>query len=377
MDTAEVPSTSHGSSAGAAVHPKTKGASALQVQARSTGQRQHAGPKTKQRATDQQGIRAMVVNVLELQGVERKDWEQSQGPDYWIEPLKPPTWVIYPPPGQHLATLEGVSVDEWYAELDITPDELLKRLTVMARGASQACSYRSQELYFQVIQVVKETIRKYEEEQELQYRENPVHLDRDLMGPILATFEHYQREPRAAREARQMAWDREVDAKVHRREAENQVAQLKRNLFQSQNAVLEAQETAKRHEKAYHEALVLLKWAQTADPAVANQSDRVHIQSLEAQLNDATQQLRQLCAERAPNAADGQMAVQQSKTNEQLEALRTANEEAHKAIAEMAAEQESARKAYVQLQMQTQKDKAKMDAEWMPFEFGVCRQKLR
>ncbi len=107
---------------------------------------------------------------------------------------------------------------------------------------------------------------------------------------------------------------------------------------------------------------MLLKWAQTADPAAANQSDQVCIQSLETQLNDATQQLRQLRAEHAPNAADGQMAVQQSETNEQLEALHTANEEAHKAIAEMAAKRDSARKAYVQLQMQMLKDKAKMDA---------------
>ncbi len=161
-----------------------------------------------------------------------------------------------------------------------------------------------------------------------------------------------------------MVWDREGDAKVHCREAENQVAQLKRDLFKSQNAVIEAQETARRHKKAYHETLVLLKRAQPADPAAANQSDQVRIQSLEAQLNNATQQLRQLRAERAPNAADGQMAVQQSETNEQLEALRTANEGAHKAIAEMAAKRDSAWKACVKLQMQTLTDKAKQDAEF-------------
>ncbi len=62
--------------------PKTKGASASQVQARSTGQRQHTGLKTKQRATDQPGVRAMVANVLEHQVVKQEDWEQSQGPDY-------------------------------------------------------------------------------------------------------------------------------------------------------------------------------------------------------------------------------------------------------------------------------------------------------
>ncbi len=87
---------------------------------------------------------------------------------------------------------------------------------------------------------------------------------------------------------------------------------------------------------------MLLKRAQTTDPAATNKVDQVHIQSLETQLNDANQQLRQLRAERAPNAADGQMAVQQSQANEQLEALHTENAEAHKALAEMAAECDSA-----------------------------------
>ena len=164
----------------------------------------------------------------------------------------------------------------------------------MARGTSQACSYRSQELYFQNFQVVKETIRGYEDAQGLQYHEKPVHLDRDLVGPILATFAHHQRELRVARDERQVAWDREVDAKVHRMENENQVAQLKRDLFKSQDAVREAQEQARRHEKAYHETLVLFKQAQTADPAAANQADQIRIQSLETQLNHANQQLRQL-----------------------------------------------------------------------------------
>ncbi len=362
VDTAEVSSTFCGSGASAAVRPKDKGTGALHAQAQPTGQRQHADQKTKQRATDQQGVRAMVANVLECQGFEQENWEQSQGTDYRVEPLRPPTWVVYPPPGQHLGTLEGVLVDELPAEPDITPDELLRRLTTVARGTTQACSYCSQELYFQVIQVVKETIRKYDEEQGLQYSENAVHLNRDLVGPIIATFAHHQRELRMAREAQQMAWDREVDANIHRREAEKQAAQLKCNLSKSQDAVFEAQETARKHEKAYHETLVLLQWAQAMNPAAANQSDQVGIQSLETQLNDATQQLRKLCVGRAPNAADGQMAVQQSKTNEQLEALRTANEAAHKAIAELAAERDSARKACVQLRMHTITDKAKQDA---------------
>ncbi len=157
VDNTKVPSTSRGTGAGVADHPKDKGTGASHAQAQSTGPCQRTGHKAKQCATDQQGICTMVADVLEHQSVEREDWEQSQGPDYRVEPLKPPTWVVYPPPGQHLATLQVVSVDEWLAEPDITPDELLRRLITMAQGTSQACSYRSQKLYFQII-------RKYEEE---------------------------------------------------------------------------------------------------------------------------------------------------------------------------------------------------------------------
>ncbi len=91
---------------------------------------------------------------------------------------------------------------------------------MMARGTSQACSHRSQELYFRMIQVFKETIKNYEDEQGLQYSENTVHLDRDLVGPLVATFAHLQRELQVVRGSRQLAWDREVDTKVHRKEAE-------------------------------------------------------------------------------------------------------------------------------------------------------------
>ncbi len=251
----------------------------------------------------------MFANVLEHQGIEREDWERPQRTDYRVDPLRPPTWVIHPPPGQHLATLEGVPEDEWLAEPDITPEKLLSRLTVVARGTSQACSHRSQELYFRVIQVVKEAIKNYEDEQGLQYGENAVHLDHALMGPLIATFAHLQRELQVVRESRQMAWDREIDANVHRKEAEKREAQLKCDLRKSQNEVLKAQETDRRHERDYHETLVLLRWAQAADPATANTEAQVRIQSLEAQLNNAAQQLNRLRAEHPPNAADGQMAV--------------------------------------------------------------------
>ncbi len=55
----------------------------------------------------------MVMNVMERHGVSQEDWEQSQEPDYWLDPLKPPTWVVHRPPGKHLAMLEGAPVHEW------------------------------------------------------------------------------------------------------------------------------------------------------------------------------------------------------------------------------------------------------------------------
>ncbi len=187
----------------------------------------------------------MVANVMECHGVSQEDWEQSQEPDYWEDPLNPPTWVVCYPPGQHLATLEGAPVDEWRAEPEITADELLRRLTTLAEGTSQACSYRSQESYFRNIQVIKATIWRYEEEQGLQYREKPVHLDSAIMGPITRgqRCTASSTRPRGRRPG-------------PRREAENEVAQLKRDLFGSRDETREAQENARRHEKAYHETPV-------------------------------------------------------------------------------------------------------------------------
>ncbi len=79
VDSQEVPSTSQGSGAGAAVRPKENRVSASHAQAQSSGQRKRADQKAKRRATDQQGVRAMVAGVLERQGVEPEDWERSQG----------------------------------------------------------------------------------------------------------------------------------------------------------------------------------------------------------------------------------------------------------------------------------------------------------
>ena len=106
---------------------------------------------------------------------------------------------------------------------------------------------------------------------------------------------------------------------------------------------------------------MLLRKAQAANPATANAEAQVRIQSLEVQLNAATQQLGQLRAEHAPNAGDGQMAVQQSEVNEQLEAHRAENVATHKALGEMTADCDITRKLHVQLRMEALMEKAKQD----------------
>ncbi len=66
--------------------------------------------------------------------------------------------------------------------------------------------------------------------------------------------------------------------------------------------------------------------------------------------------------ERAPNAADGQRAVQQSEVNEQLEALRAENVVAHKALEEITADRDTTQKAHVQQRIEALTEKAKQDA---------------
>ncbi len=228
VDTLEVSTASRNSSAGAVACPKTQGASTLQARDQPTGPHQRTGPKAKQ------GVHAMVTNVMEHHGISQEDWEQSQKPDYRVDPLNPPTWVVRRPPGQHLATLEGAPIAKWRAEPNITADELL--LTTLAEGTSQACSYRSQESYFRTIQLVKEAIQRYEDAQGLQYRENPVHLDSEIAGLIPVIVTHLQWELREAKDRWQDVSDREVDARVHLGKAEKRVAQLKQDLAGAQDA---------------------------------------------------------------------------------------------------------------------------------------------
>ncbi len=63
-------------------------------------------------------------------------------------------------------------------------------------------------------QAWKETMKGYEDEQGVQYSENAVHVDRDLVGSVMATIAHLQRELRVAGDSQQLARDREVDANI-------------------------------------------------------------------------------------------------------------------------------------------------------------------
>ena len=111
-----------------------------------------------------------------------------------MEPLRPPTWVVHPSPGQHLATLTGAPFGEWCTEPNIISEQLFRQLTKFAKGTSQACSYQSQESYFKHSQLFKETVQSYENHQGLQYRDKPVHLDSEIAGLIIATVTQLQRE---------------------------------------------------------------------------------------------------------------------------------------------------------------------------------------
>ena len=139
--------------------------------------------------------------------------------------------------------------------------------------------------------------------------------------------------------------------------------------------MLEAQKNTRQNEKNYHETLVLLKRAQAWNPPAANQADRVLIQSLEEQLNDAHQQLNQLRAGHAPSAAEGQMAVQQSQTNEQLEALCADCNKLNEVVQKAITDRNNIRRANVQLRMQSLQYKANSTTENSALR--VCRMKAK
>ncbi len=168
----------------------------------------------------------MVVGILGRQGVSQEDWEQSLRTGYRVYPLLPREWSVCPPPGTHLSTMEGVPVREWRPEPNVTSDELLRRLTQLEKGTSQACSNHSQESYFRHSQQAKEDMRDYEPEQGRQYHEGPVDVDSEIAGYIIATVTHLHWELQTAKDGWQVANDHAFDAKVQQRQAEREVAEL-------------------------------------------------------------------------------------------------------------------------------------------------------
>ncbi len=256
-------------SCASAVTPSaTQGVNASQTHQWLTGQSPRPDPKTKQRVTTPQGVHNIVAGILESRGMSQVDWDQSLKTDYWVNPLHPLEWSVRKPPGMHLSTMEGASVDKWHAEPNVTADQLLRQLTQLA---NQAFSYQSQKSYFRHSQRFKETMRDYEAKQGLQYHDRPVHVDSKTAGSIIAAIAHLQWELQETRDGRQEVKDRAIDANVHRYEAENESVQLKRDLFGAEQGMLEAQgtaRTARKYEKLYHETLVELEWAQKGNPTL-------------------------------------------------------------------------------------------------------------
>ena len=74
-------------------------------------------------------------------------------------------------------------------------------------------------------------MRDYEAEQGLHYREGPFHVDSYIMGSIIATVAQLHQELREAKAGQQAANDQTYNAIVQKGQAENEVTQLKRDLF--------------------------------------------------------------------------------------------------------------------------------------------------
>ncbi len=136
--------------------------------------------------------------------------------DYRVGTLHPPEWSVHKLPGMHLSTMEGAPVDEWHAVPDVTSDELLRQLTHLAKGTSQACSYQSQESYFRHSPWFKEAIHDYKAEQGHQYRDSPVHEGSEIVGSIIATVTHLQQELQESKNGQQAVNDCTYDASVQR-----------------------------------------------------------------------------------------------------------------------------------------------------------------
>ena len=106
-----------------------------------------------------------------------------------------------------------------------------------------------------------------------------------------------------------------------------------------------------------------LERTQAGNPTVCNRTDRALIGSLERQHNDATQQLNQLHAGHGLSAAEGQLAAQQSQTNEQLEALHKECEILCEGAAKVVAERDTVRRDNLKLRMASLTSKSTSTSE--------------
>lgn len=87
------------------------------------------------------------------------------------------------------------------------------------------------------------------------------------------------------------------------RDAENEVAQLKQDLFGAEQGILKAQGSTKKYEKQYRETLVKLERTQAGNLIASSRADQAFIESRGQQLNSATQQLNQLLAGECPKCS--------------------------------------------------------------------------
>ncbi len=132
VDTFAVQTTSQSAPAGAVTHPVTQGQALHKrkpnqlVDAHARMRKLNSAPKTNRAS----------MTSSRVFFVSQEDWEQSLRTNYRVEPLPPPMWVVHPPPGRHLATMEEASVDEWRAEPNVTLDQLHRQLTKLATGTS-------------------------------------------------------------------------------------------------------------------------------------------------------------------------------------------------------------------------------------------------
>ncbi len=94
VDTPAVQVTSQSSHAGVTTHPANQAASASQARPQSTGPHSRPGPKTKQRATDQQGFLERHghsgTSRHKPGGLETAPKDELPG-----RTLRPPTWVVH------------------------------------------------------------------------------------------------------------------------------------------------------------------------------------------------------------------------------------------------------------------------------------------